>query len=172
MTDILVRYTRNADDNVSTGALKFHDDDRGDLVIGELGYVTEKELHQFAAYGIVLEPFTVEDAQEHNLVVPAKPGEGDDSEVLSADLGQDRLVEIAADEGVDLTGKRSNQAKADAIQAARDDQNSGAASLPATATSSLGENLGSSGSGTADAAPGTTGTSTPAGSAGSTGTAS
>lgn len=53
---VLVKYVRNADDSVATGALTFHDDtDRPDLVIGGEGLVTPAELDRATALGVVLE---------------------------------------------------------------------------------------------------------------------
>ena len=103
------------------------------MLIGGVGYVTAAELHSAAAFGAVLEQVTPDDVAELGLELP-EPDE--EPEVISKDLGRDRLEEIASEEGVDLTGKRSNQEKADAILEARAAQPVGAASLPATASTS------------------------------------
>lgn len=104
----LVRYIRNTDDTQSTAAITFPDD-RDPLLIGESGYMTDAEIRQAESYGIVLEALD----------------ESDDPDAVTADLGEKRLEEIAEEEGVDLSGKRSNRAKADAILAARSGQPDG-----------------------------------------------
>lgn len=127
--DTLVRYVRNADSSVATGSIKHLDDDRPDLNIGDIGYVTSTELAQAAGHGVVLEPLTEKEAEELGLELPTPQV----AEVPLGDLPEKELERIAKDEGVDLTGKRSKADKAEAIQAARSAQPEGVASLPATA---------------------------------------
>lgn len=126
----LVRYLRNADDTTSTAAITFPDD-RDPLRIGKAGYMTSAEIGRAESLGIVLEVVDESDLPP-GVDAPSDP-DSDDPNSVSADLGERRLEEIAEQEGVDLTGKRSNRAKADAILAARSEQPEGEDSLPATA---------------------------------------
>lgn len=68
--NVLVRYTRNADSSVATAALTF--DGRPDLAIGQVGYVSEQEINQAQALGVVLEPITEDEVAELGLEVPSK----------------------------------------------------------------------------------------------------
>lgn len=126
----LVRYLRNADDTLSTAAITFGDD-RDPLVIGGVGYMTAAEVGRAESYGIILQVVTEDDLADLGISAPGVEAVSDE---VDADLGEKRLEEIAEAEGVDLSGKRSNKAKADAILAARSAQPEGVASLPATAT--------------------------------------
>lgn len=128
--NVLVKYIRNADSGVSTGAIKLGDD-REDIVIGGVGYVSADEINILATHGVILEPIDEQDARDQGLLVDA-PAE---SLPLSADLTQDQIDEIAGAEGVDISGARSKAKAVELIQDARAKQDEGAASLPATASS-------------------------------------
>lgn len=141
--DILVRYTRNSDSTLATESLRFNDDDRSDLLIGELGYVTELEIHQAASHGIVLEPTDAAEAEDLGLDVPPSPNaEGEAGDDLDG-LSNAELRAKAKDEGIDLAGARSNEDITVAIREARAPEvPEGRDSLPATAAGSTGPSLG------------------------------
>lgn len=122
----LVRYVRNADER-ATGAIAFPDDDRDDLAIGGVGYMTTAEISRAAAYGVLVEPISEADARELGWEPPSQ-------EKPLEELSKAELEEIAAAEGIDLSGARSNADKAARIQEARAGQSEGEGSLPATAT--------------------------------------
>lgn len=126
--NVLVKYVRNADPGVSTGAIT-HDDDREDLVIGGVGYVSPDEINILSSYGVVLEPIDEKDARDQGLLVDAPP----ESLPLSADLSQEDINKVAEAEGVDISGARSKAKAVELIEANRAKQDEGAASLPATA---------------------------------------
>lgn len=163
--DVLVRYVRNADTSVSTEAIKFHDDDRPDLLIGEVGYVTLEELHRAAALGVTLEIVSEEEAHELGLQTPEEKEETAPTPKPLSEMKSGELDEVAENEGVDLTGIRSNAEKVSAIEAARAAQPEGRESLPATATTGAPTPT-TSGAGTAGSGPGLA----PGGGTGSTGT--
>lgn len=132
----LVRYIRNADSNVATGALNFPGDDRGDIAVGGVGYVTPLERQQASALGVQLDPISEEDARNLGLDVPDAPGEQAAAAEPNADLkgvSKSKLEEIAEAENVDLSEASNNEQRADAIRQARAAQPEGEASLPATA---------------------------------------
>lgn len=163
--DVLVRYVRNADTSVSTEALKFHDDDRPDLLIGEVGYVTPTELHLAASYGVTLEPVSEEEAHELGLQTPEEKEAANPTPKPLSEMKSGELDDVAEAEGVDLTGKRSNAEKVTAIEEARAAQPEGRDSLPATATTGAPAPT-TSGAGTAGSGPGLA----PGGGTGNTGT--
>jgi hypothetical protein len=144
---IAVKYVRNAEER-ATGALTFLDDDRADIQIGGTGAVTSEEFVSLASMGIVLEELEGDEAKE--ALATAIP---DQPRALS-DLNQKDLREIASQEGVDLSGLRSNEAIIDAITENRQSQG-----LPATATTTGGPVIGggAAGPGGAAAAAGATG---------------
>lgn len=69
---ILVQYTGNADDNNNTGALSFSDD-RPDLKLGEVGWVTQQDFIIAANHGVQLKQVTDEDVNNLGKQVPDKP---------------------------------------------------------------------------------------------------
>lgn len=125
----LVKYVRNADGNSATERLTF-DDDRKDLLIGKVGYVTQAEVSRVAAYGIILESITEAEAEEQGLELP----EPEVVEPPLRELSLDDLKDIAKDEGVEVAGLRSKDDFASAIESKRaGGQDEGRSSLPATA---------------------------------------
>lgn len=150
---IPVKYVRNVDER-GTGAIEFHDDDRDPLGIGDSGAVTEQELVTLQGAGLVLEVLDGSEGKE--ALQAAKTPEPEED---LYDTPNERLREIAADEGVDLSGKTRNKDIADAIVENR--QQEGVESLPATATATGGGTPaiggGAAGPGGAAATPGASG---------------
>lgn len=154
---IAVKYVRNADDNIATGAIKHLDDSRADIPIGGSGLVTEEEFNVLTSNGIVLEALDGDEAKEaRTLSLP----EGEEEQKPLHKLSNQELRGIAKAEGVDLSGLNKNSDIADAIVNAREGE--GPESLPATAGrtgASAGAGLGggAAGPGGAGGTPGTQG---------------
>jgi hypothetical protein len=152
---IPVKYLRNADER-ATGSISFFDDDREAIPIGGTGAVTEDEFLNLQASGLVLEVLEGDEAKQ--VLQDARTPEPE-QDLYSLD--NKTLREIASDEGADITGKTKNSDIADAIVENR--QQTGAESLPATATRTPGATVtgpgagGAAGPGGAAAAPGASG---------------
>lgn len=127
----LVKYVQNADHTVSTAAISMGDD-RPNIAIGGVGYVTDEELHRLVGFGAVLEPISEEDAIAEGLL--QAPEEAAVAEVSLNDLDNKGLRAVAEDEGVDVAGLKSNPDIAAAITKARAGVTTGPASLPAMAS--------------------------------------
>lgn len=167
--DTLVLYVRNADPSAATAALRFNDD-RSDLEIGKVGWVTEDELHRAAAFGVTLEPIEESEAKERGLEIPPKLSEVvAEEETPLRDRSLADLKTLAIDE-YDLDAEtinkmRSKDEVATAIEDKQNAQPEGTDSLPATATSGPTPPT-TSGAGSAGSGPGLA----PGGGTGSTGT--
>lgn len=150
---IPVKYLRNADER-ATGSISFYDDDREAIGIGDTGAVTEDEFNNLQANGIVLEVLEGDEAKQ--ALEEARTPEPEED---LYELPNDRLREIAAEEGADISGKTRNRDIADAIVENR--QETGEESLPATATRTAAVTGpgagGAAGPGGAAAAPGASG---------------
>lgn len=129
--NVLVRYTRNSDRHNGTQRLSFQDD-RPDLLIGDVGYVSEDELKNSVRYGVILEPVTADQVHDLGMLTPEE--RVDDSDKPLDQYTNAELDQIARDEGVDLSGKNTKADRIEAIQQTRNPRRVGAASLPATAT--------------------------------------
>lgn len=153
---IPVKYLRNADER-ATGSISFFDDDREAIPIGGTGAVTEPEFINLQASGIVLE--VLEGAEGKRTLQEARTPEEQPRSL--EDLTNQELRDLAADEDIDISGKTRNKDIIDAINDAR--QETGADSLPATATRTPGASVtgpgagGAAGPGGAAAAPGASG---------------
>lgn len=152
---IPVKYLRNADER-ATGSISFFDDDREAIPIGGTGAVTENEFINLQANGIVLE--VLEGNEGKQALADARTPEREED---LYEASNERLREIAQEEGADISGKTRNKDIADAIVENR--QETGVESLPATATRTPGASVtgpgagGAAGPGGAAAAPGASG---------------
>lgn len=70
----LVHYVQNTEASSNTGVIAFHEEDRDDISLGQVGYVTEAELYRLGVYGVVLTPISEDEANELALTVPALRG--------------------------------------------------------------------------------------------------
>jgi len=139
---VLVRYLGNADGS-ATGALSF-DDDRPNISLGGVGYVTSDEIARLSTLGVVLDTsFTTDEADELGIPVPGEPTDTADLDSIDQ---LDVLKQIAADEGVETAGLRSKEAVRTAIVEHRTAQ---AIQPPATAPPSPVESVGSGDTGAA-----------------------
>lgn len=155
---IAVRYERNADER-GTSVLRFHDDDRDDIVIGGTGALTREEYDNVTAGGSVVLEIVEDEDEAARILEEAKTPE---PEPTLNDLSVPDLRQIADEEGVDLSGKNKKEDIVSAIQDAR--QESGPESLPATASRTAGTTTisgpgagGAAGPGGAASEPGTSG---------------
>lgn len=125
---ITVRYVRNATDQ-ATGSISFHDDDREPLVLGAVGKMTELEMHQAIAAGLVME------------VVEEDPNEPSDESpveevVIPEPITLERMTtaelrDVAKAEDIDVTGLRKPADIVAAIEQARTPQEETPAEAPA-----------------------------------------